>query len=479
MAIKIDFLSNTRSVTKDIEQVGDELEKVSGSLDDVARDAQRSGDKVGEAYTDAAKEGERAADRLERSFKDASDETAKATKRGADDMARNTSEGTSRAKADLEELGNEARQNAAETFSSFDGSAASFADGIQGTLGGIVSSLGPIGAAAGAAGAIGIGLILSSIDKTAERTQALRERTAELAQEYIDTGQVGEASLEFIVDKLKELATETDESATSLADLKDISDKAGSSYADLAKAYSGNSQGIDELLDKNRRLLDATKAQLDADQEGLAQRDRAYSSNQTQGLERYIGYLEEAQTAAADAAEQQRLYVEAGGPEMERKAELIEAINDAYDEGAGNVDDYINAESGLFDTAAYIAAMTEKQQALTDYENTLASTSLTPEARDYITSQGIESAATFLAGYKTATPAQQAELNRIWSEAGRTSSGSFSESVKAKLADAGFNSSVLFVPDMSEVDSAIERRKKQVIQIGINAAILPSNTRVP
>jgi hypothetical protein len=478
VAIKIDFLSNTRDVTRGVEDLGEALDGVSGSLDGVARDAQRSGDKVADAYSDAAREGERSAERLEQSFKEASDATAQATKRGADDMARNTSEGTTRAKADLAELGNEAKQNAAETFSSFDGSAASFADGIQGTLGGVVSSLGPIGAAAGAAGALGIGLIMSSVDKTSERTQALKERTAELAQEYLETGEVGQASLEFVVDQLKEMATETDEAAVSLADLRDIADKSGNSYKDLAEAYAGSGENLDDLIRKTEEQKAALEESNKAEEVGLAYRDRVGGDDpRIDATQKYIEFLEEAKTAQEDAAESERLYAEANGPALEAKADLIRNVDEAYDDAAGGAEDFINEETGLFDVQGFIDAVAQRERSLRDYQETLATAALSPDARAFISSQGLESAATFMAGYKSATPAQQAELNRIWSEAGSTSSGSFSGSIQAGLDQAGYRGTVVLTPDMSAVERAINRVSNTAINIAVKATT-PVN-RVP
>ena len=110
---------------------------------------------------------------------------------------------------------------------------------------------------------------------------------------------------------------------------------------------------------------------------------------------------------------------------MEAKAGLISQIDSAYDEAAGSVSDFVDKESGVFDVTAYIASMQAREQALKDYQSTLAGSGLSSEARTFLNSQGEEAAAQLLAGYKAAGPDQKKELARIWSEAGETSSGEY------------------------------------------------------
>jgi hypothetical protein len=131
--------------------------------------------------------------------------------------------------------------------------------------------------------------------------------------------------------------------------------------------------------------------------------------------------VQEEQKAAAEA---EAAWLASGGNELIAKAEMVNAVNESYDALAGSVEAYTNQETGLFDTGAYITAMQEREQALKDYQNTLTTSGMSPEAQEFLNSQGQEAAATMLKGYQAAGPEAKAELDRIWKEASKTASGS-------------------------------------------------------
>lgn len=178
--IVINFVSDIRRFIKGTDDIGEALEQVADSLDDVAR------------------EGEGATEQLERSFKDLTKVIDQETDDASRKMARNIDRGTDQAKRDLDELRNESRQNFAETFSSFDGSIESLLDGIQGTLGGVTAGLGSIPAfAAAAAGAAGLGILTNVIMTQQDEANKLRENlvgayraAAEEGRKYLSTAQV-------------------------------------------------------------------------------------------------------------------------------------------------------------------------------------------------------------------------------------------------------------------------------------------------
>lgn len=465
----------TRDVTRSLDAVEDDLKSL-------ARTAQREGkdvgDDLGDGVKDGAKDADRALERTEKSFRELAD-TAKREDPGKP-LGVSVRKGADDAKEGLGEFKDEANSTAREAAASFDGSAESIGDAFQEVAANAFAGFGPAGAAAGLLIAAGLGIGFAKINEGSEDTEEFRAKVSDLGKEFIATGKLGESSMEFVLDQLRELATTTDENVTGLGELRDAVEAAGQSsgFAKIAQAYAGSTDQLDKLVKQNEDYLE----QLEEESQLAPQAATgAYEAaiKKAQGQQRVVEELTRAQEAAQQAADQEAAWLAAGGPEMERKAQLIASIDTAFDDAAGAANDYIVAETGLFDTQAYIDAMTARAEALAEYENTLATTSLTPEARAFIDSQGVESASTFLAGYKKATPAQQAELNRIWSEAGRTSSGSFASSVDAKLAAAGFRSDVRLIPNTSELDSAIEARKKQVITVGIKAAILPSGVPVP
>jgi len=434
-------------------------------VDDLA-DALKDVDKAGEKATDALEDDFKAAQRATKNFSDAVKDGEDAlrktatvskstTREVADDFELSAGQQKTLRRKALAEIKDEAKANAAETFSSFDGSAASFADGIQGTLGGLVSSLGPVGLAIGAAGALGIGLINGAIQKGTENTQAFRERVAELAGQFIDAGQRGKRSFSDLATEVKTLATETDDSKTSLKDLKEIAKNLDLPFKKVTAAYLDGGDALDKLIKKNEGLQALENSRLN----GLAQLNGggfAGTSKLLNDLEQQNKVLT-AQKKAIEAAQQAQLdYLNAGATEFEVKAGLITQINDAYDDAAGSVDDFINKETGIFDVGGYIAAMQAREKALADYRESLATSGLTPSARAFLQSEGEETAALQLQGYKNASPAQQAELNRIWSEAGKNNSGSYSTALNNGIPKT-IAAPTIQAPDLGPLNSAINR----------------------
>ena len=434
------------------------LEDAVDVLADVAKAGDRAGDQVGDSFDDAA----RSADKLEDAAKDAGRGTEAGMKeaqaatnkfekeledavRGLRDVSRASRASTKDVADDFEitaqqqktlrrkalgEIKDEAKANASETFSSFDGSAASFADGIQGTLGGLVSSLGPVGLAIGAAGALGIGLLNGAVQKGVEQTQAFKDKVGELTGQLIEAGNRGKRSFADLTSEVKSLATETDDSKTSLKDIKEISKNLDEPFKKVTTAYLNGGDALDKLIKKNQGLQDIENARLNA---LGAEGGFAGTSKYLNDLEQQNGVLKE-QKKAIEAAQQAQLdYLNSGATEFQVKAGLIDQLNTAYDEAAGATDDFINKETGLFDVAGYITAMQARAQALADYKTALTTSGLTPEARAFLQSEGEETAAIQLQGYKNASPAQQAELNRIWSEAGKQNSGSYGAAFTAGM----------------------------------------------
>jgi hypothetical protein len=197
VALSIDIAANTRAAQRSVGDLGEALEDVSDSLDDLARAADRDGDKteraldgVGDAGRDAARDIDRATESVERSFRDqvtAARKTEDAIKdvgtKGAADLRNVGGVGS--------EVADELRGNLGETFSSFKGDLADLPQIAQDTLGGLAGSgaLGGIpGLAITAAGAAGLGLITAELTKQQEEADRLRERLASAYQTAAEEG---------------------------------------------------------------------------------------------------------------------------------------------------------------------------------------------------------------------------------------------------------------------------------------------------
>lgn len=461
--VEISFLANAKQLLRTTDDVEKAFDGVADSLDDIATDSGKSTNILSKNFDKAADKVERSAEDIERSFKEVANTVGVSSAKAGRDLADNTRKGTTAAKRDLAELGNEARSNLAETAASFDGSVQSIIDGIQGTLAGLTTSLGPLWAGAGAAAALGLGVLMADIEKGTERTAAWKEEVAELSAEYIETGRLGTRSLSALVDKLKELALETEDGKVNLTELNKAAEESGGSFDKLAQAYAGNSDELRKLIkeaQEHKRALEDEADALSTGVDGYAAKVQALD-NAAKATETYIGYLNDSAAKATEAETAAKLYAQAGGPELEARAAQLETINAAYDDTAGSLGEFIKKETGLLDTGKYIAAMEARSKALADYQTNLAAADLSAEAKAFLNEQGADAAASFLAGYEKATPAQKTKLNEIWTEAGKTDSGTYRETVSKAFAGAPLKAPKVEDPKI-DVTDALRKTQKEL-----------------
>lgn len=392
------FLKGTNDMEKALEGVSDELEIV-------AKDGDKSLEKLSDKLKEAQKAAEKAGDGIQKSI-------GGGTKKGAAEAVDAT-----------EVVQKEAVANLSETVSSFDGTVSSFGDAIQGTLGGIIQDLSGMGLALGVAGAIGVGYLIKEFEKAELDAEKMKERIAAIGEQLIDTGDI---SLEFIIDQMKGLATETEAGVTNLKDLKGIADRAGESLGALAAAYAGDTKGLKDFVEQKKKQLQNEKDYANALKETKGANDQAALAAQgnSQATQVYVQKLEQAAAAAEQAQETEKAWLEAGGKEMQTKQGLVSAINDAYDTLAGSVEEFTDKESKVFDVEGYIKAMQEREIALKNYQTSITTSGLSQGAIDFLNSQGFEAADAMLKGYQKQGPAAKEELNRIWEEASKKASGS-------------------------------------------------------
>ena len=419
-------------------KIENSVDGAEASLKDLGRAGDKAGDEISRSLDkteDSLRKSQKETDDFKKKFRDMADTVKQESRDAGRDIGTNFKRGTDGAGEGLKDFKQESASTAKESAASFDGSADSIVDAFQEVAANAFIGFGPAGLVAGLAAAAGIGLISAAIVQGGEDAERLKERVSDLTGELIAVGREGGPGVEYLVSKIEELATSTEDGVTNLKDLKKAADGSGSSFKDLAQAYAGNAEGIAKMLAKGKERIKQLEDESTAIDTTTNAGIKNFSANEkkAKAQEQYNSYLTEAKKVADAAAEADRNYALAGGPEMERKAALIATVDGAYDEAAGAASDYVNAESGLLDTGAYIAAMLAKEEALRNYQQTLAESPLDASAKAFLDAQGVEAAATFLQGYKTATPAQQAELNRIWSEAGRTSSGTYAATLQAGM----------------------------------------------
>jgi hypothetical protein len=438
-----------------VQDVNDALKKIDDNLGDIAKSGDADLGKVEKSLKDLNKEALKTGDELDKS------------------IGKKTKKATKEAEGGLQEFKDEANSTAKESAASFDGSAESIIDAFQEIAANAFQGFGPAGAVAGLALAAGIGLASQGFAQAEEDAARVKEKVKALADELIATG--GNVSFSFQADQLKDLATATDGEGKSLAELKRIADRAGMSYGDLIKAYQGTSDQYDELL-KDAYDRDVAINQEITSNQKLTTLELNNLGDRIVGLSQYTDAVLEGQRVNEQAALAAEAAAEAGISALEVKAAVQDQVNQAYDDAAGNIEAYVNEETKLFDTAAYITAMQEREKALAEYQAALATSGLTEEAKSFLASQGEETAALMLKGYSTADAKTKAELSRIWTEAGKQASGDASKEIDAGLkddktvkitADTGLASEAIrtWNPGTKTIDILVQWKDKRTGQI--------------
>lgn len=414
--ISINFLADVRDFLKGTKNVEDGLDDVADSLDDVV------------------KEGDQANEKLEDSFR----ELAKAAKKSGDDIGDGMKQGFKKAEDGAQELKDEANSTAKEAAASFDGSAESIVDAFQEVAANAFAGFGPAGAVAGLALAAGIGIATAEFQKSEEAAAAAKDRVRELGLAFIESG-ADVAQVEAFQEALQGIITNADDAAVKVDDLRKLTKKYGDavpSVAEFATAYAGNADAIKSVTKELEAAIKAEKEKefrTAAGARASAEKQAAYQGE----IDKLKSIQEETELAAQIEAD----WLASGGAEIQAKADAVSQINDAYDEVVGSVTDFINAESGVLDVDAYLAAIDAREKALDEYQTTLAKSGLSTEQKEALNAMGVDAASAWLKGYQSATPEQQAKLKKSLTEASKENSGvarssiekAFEKPVEAKV----------------------------------------------
>lgn len=397
--IKADMTVDSKGFVSGVENAEDALDTLIDSMDD------------------AEKESLRSADKMEKGLKDVT-EAAKDTDRAARNVGKGFKQSASDATEGLDTIKDESQSTAKEAAASFDGSAESIIDAFQEVAANAFVGFGPAGVIAGLAAASGIGIAAAALVANEEQAKAAQDRMREFGLSIIDSGATA-ASLDQVIENLKLIVSNADDAPKKFKDIQKAAKDTGIDAAQLTAAYAGNEEAL--------------KASAKAAKEAYAEEVRFNSANdegsvaltgKAEALGKVATELQKMAEDQAAAAQIEEDWLASGGNELVAKAEMISSVNDAYDELATNTQDFINAETGLFDTGSYITAMQEREKALRDYQTSITTSGLSPEAQEFLNSQGVEAASKMLEGYKSAGPDAKKELDRIWKEASKEASGS-------------------------------------------------------
>jgi len=396
--IKIGVASDTREFATGVQKgVIKPLEDVSDALEDVARDGDKSGDKLEKALDGARKETS--------AFKKEQSELGKAIDKASDTggtaIRKNVKKGTDGARESLDEMSREANSTAAETAASFDGSADSIAGAFQEIAANAFAGFGPAGAAAGLAIAIGLGAAIAKGQEVADAINDAKERVGELALEIYDAG--GDIDKVDIGAKIREWSVEIADSREwfeiwqqdAVSNMEKAS-KAANRFEvdakDMVRGLSGSDQAaaLRSIAALEAKLKASAKAALAAgDEYGDFSTEAGNAGRKTTELAKavtaQIAELKRAAGITGDAAAAAKLLAEVTAEEatatkaaedatrahdaaLDARNDKISALQQGIDTAVGAFDTYKDAESGALDPAGYLANI----QARIDATNNMA-----------------------------------------------------------------------------------------------------------
>lgn len=376
MAIKISLVSDVADALRGANQVADSFEGVQDALDDVAREARKTGDAVGE-IKDGTQDAERASDDMERKFRGDFDKVRKDAKDAGDAIGREVKDGTDRAGEGMDEFKDEAGGTAREAAASFDGSADSIAEVFQELSANAFAGFGPAGAAAGVAAAVGLGLAISKLQEIADKTNEAKEQGAEWAQSFNSVGV--QERLTAARDRLAELSGEIqdsrewwelwqDDAVTSLEAVNEGLRVAGRDATEFGDAMANTDpQGRADDLAKLAESLRETADGYDASNLAAANRfdlDEARMwGEKRDAVEGAAEAIEKEASAQEAANEVERISAETMGVSIDQ----YRTYNELSDEAKGRIDEVAEGQKGLaVETEAANAQISEQNELTRD-----------------------------------------------------------------------------------------------------------------
>jgi len=166
-----------------------------------------------------------------------------------------------------------------------------------------------------------------------------------------------------------------------------------------AASRLGSTICIQDQIDAVKQLIKQQSTQFSEGEDGQKNRN-AQDLEHLEALQTQQKELEAVAEETKKAAEAEQNWLDTGGAEMLAKADAIDQINTAYDEAVFSIDDFKNAETGIYDLDAYAASIEERARLLEEYQNNLAESGLTTEQKAALNEMGVEQANAILKGLK-------------------------------------------------------------------------------
>lgn len=244
--IQIPLIADVSKFIRGTDDVGKALDGVVDSLDVVAREGKTTTSTVERSLGDVETAGKDASDTLEKRFRTAFDSVKTDAKTTGTDVSTHMKKGAKDAGDAVGTFKDEARQNFAETASSFDGTIGSAVDGLQGTIGGLAGSLGgPIALVAGLAAGVG-GAMFTSFQENSVKVKAeirsMYDDMLESGMEYL--------SKSYVQTNMSDILNGADDAIATMDQVKTAAEAAGVSQSLALRALSGDIEAQREMYTK-------------------------------------------------------------------------------------------------------------------------------------------------------------------------------------------------------------------------------------
>jgi hypothetical protein len=345
VAIKIEFLSDTKDLVRGVDTIGDKLRDAADDLDDLGRAGEKSGDRLGDSFKGVGKDLDGAGDdvktfeqRAQKAFRAVAQDAEKSGK----DVGHSQKDGLHKASQGLDEFKDEANGTAKETAASFDGSADSIIGSFQEVAANAFAGFGPAGAAAGLALAAGLGIAQAALQGNADKANELGDQVSQLAQEIRAAGGDLDA-VDFnarmeewglgIQDTKEWWELFQDSAKTGLDSIKDKAAAAGVGWLDAFKGTKGTMEDSQAALDQvNRKLQEAKDSAETYFDATTGQEITIGDQGQIQALEDLKRGYEDNITTQQRAKENAEALAAAGIKTTEQLEAEKQALEDANDE---------------------------------------------------------------------------------------------------------------------------------------------------
>lgn len=328
-AYTLNIAADTRAVKVGIDKgVIEPLEDALEVLEDIGRDGGRELDKL----EDAARDAQQSTEKVGREFSDLAKEIRETGRRAKTDFGDKMKDASDTATEGVTDFKQEAAQTAAETAASFDGSAESITGAFQEVAANAFAGFGPAGAVAGIAAAAGIGLVGAALEEQDRKAQESAELISEMYDKMLESGTTYLTSLDKVSFIDAVLGNEEDRKKA-----QEAADRIGVTLTDYLMAQFDIGGKREQVEKSIRDLYQEQAEQMERPGPGMEERALAAAGirdREREALEELLKYDSAQQEAAELAAVREAAVKEVGATEREQIQRTRDADRARYEAAA-------------------------------------------------------------------------------------------------------------------------------------------------